>query len=87
MKGNVDCAPHMFITTPLPKFIDPPVKEHRCIATRKSTWPEPYEEVNERANTKSRASLTVSANRRTPGSFCPNIGFFIFGGAPILGLP
>jgi hypothetical protein len=28
---------HMFFTTPLPKFIDSPVKEHMVIAIRKST--------------------------------------------------
>ena len=48
----MDCALHMFITTPLPKFIDSPIKEHIAIATRKSTWTaEPYEELNKRVNT------------------------------------
>ena len=82
-EGDVDCALHMFFTTPLPKFIDSPVKEHMAIATRKSTWTiEPYEELNKRANTKSRRSLTVSADITAPGTFCPKIAFFVFGAVP-----
>ena len=69
MKRDVDYALHMFITTPLPEFIDSPVKEHTAIATRVSTWTVPYEELNKRVNTKSRASLTVSADTRAPGTF------------------
>ena len=47
MKGNVGCALHMFLTTPLPKFINSLVKEHLVIATRKSTLTgEPYEEFS-----------------------------------------
>jgi hypothetical protein len=43
---KVDCALHMFITTPLPKFIDSPVKKSEFVATRKSTWRRCYEELN-----------------------------------------
>ena len=43
--GKIDCALHMFITTPLPKFIDSPVKERKVVATRISTY-RSYGELN-----------------------------------------
>lgn len=43
---KVDCALHMLVTTPLPEFINSPVKECRVIATRKSTRSS-YEEFSE----------------------------------------
>jgi hypothetical protein len=33
MKVDEDCSRHMFVTAPLPKFIDSLVIEHRSIAT------------------------------------------------------
>ena len=42
----MEFAPHMFVTTPLPKFVDSPVKKSRFVATRKSTWRRSYEKLN-----------------------------------------
>jgi len=88
MKGDVDSAPHMFLTTPLPKFVDLSVKEYKAIATRISTWSlMPYDRLYKNANTKLRASLTVIVNRApSRGTFCQRIEFFVFSGVPILGL-
>ena len=38
VKIDVDCGLHMFVTTPLPTFIDSPVNKCRVVATGHSTY-------------------------------------------------
>ena len=47
MKVDKDCSHHMFVTAPLPKFVDSSVIKHGHLATGESAF-RPYEELNKK---------------------------------------